>query len=214
MDVYSEDYVHSAEYAYAQDADGYDTYDTYHTQPPVFVPEETWYEDEYEAPEINIEDEYYDPEAEYYEDGGEDVWLPYTPPAPAQPASSPNGGAQQQVVLAGLPGLDLGPGLGIGVGAAYPANGDMSESYCHLHPVECGKLNGSMQLNTTDGTNGTESEVPGPPGGKVLGRVDLSGLGMVLLIGLLLLVGVHFGWDSEKKPGEKGKSEKGDASKY
>ena len=45
--------------------------------------------------------------------------------------------------------------------------------------------------------------------GSALGKVDLSGLGMVLMIAMLLLVGVHFGWDSEKKPGSKGDKEKG-----
>jgi hypothetical protein len=41
---------------------------------------------------------------------------------------------------------------------------------------------------------------------KGLQKVDLSGVGMIMMIALLLLVGVHFGWDSEKKPGSPGQS--------
>jgi len=200
MDFYADDharydfpYDKAAYEAYdAYDGyDGYDRYDRYdryedaynYDTRPQDIHNDGFYDDS--LPEINIEDEYYDEANEETEE----VWLPYTPPPPPQPSGQ--SGPQQQVVFAS-PGLS--PGL-----SAYPGNGQLAESYCVLHPGQC-RDRGLTQLNASDLANTTE-QAGGTNGGKGLGRVDLSGLGMVLLIGLLLLVGVHFGWDSEKKPG-------------
>jgi len=189
MDVYStEDYAYSADYVYDR---AYDVYGANYDTPPL-VAEEGWIEADYEHPEINIEDEYYDPDADYVEEENAGVWLPYTPPAPA---SAGGGGPQQQVVLAGIPGM--------GLGGIYPASDQLSESYCVLHPVECRKREGFFTSNATDTDHLVDNTAKvALGGGEVLEKVDLSGLGLVLLIGLLLLVGVHFGWDSEKTAGE------------
>jgi len=194
MDLYANDDAgygfpyDTAEYEAYNAYDGYDGYDRYeeaysYDMRPLDIPDDGLYDDS--LPEINVEDEYYD-EAD---EETEEVWLPYTPPPPPPPSGQT--GPQQQVVFASP---ITSPGL-----SAYPGNGQLAESYCILHPGQC-KDRGPTQLNASDVANGTEL-AGGTIGGKGLGRVDLSGLGMVLLIGLLLLVGVHFGWDSEKKPG-------------
>lgn len=204
MDIYStpeygaygqeygyEDYTGQPQYT-TSDPYSPPTYPNYAAEPYVASD----YED-YTDGGIFIEDEYY----EELPGPDEEAWLPYTPPPTTSPSSN---GAQQQVVLAGFPGM-------------FPSQ-DIAGSWCNLYPAECAAKKDPIAVNSTciggngtRGANGTCAEmVAADKGmGSALGKVDLSGLGMVLMIAMLLLVGVHFGWDSEKEPGSKGDKEKG-----
>lgn len=145
------------------------------------------YEDDYR--DINIEDEYYAPGQEGHEIGDFDngPWLPYTPP----PNPSWAGGPQQQVVLAGIPGI-------------YPPTADLTDGYCRFYPNECAKNGNALPLvNTTCLGNGTDERCEAVLADKglqtALKSVDMSGFGMVVMIAFLLLIGVHFAWDGEAK---------------
>ena len=178
----------------------YDAYD--HDPPPVVaVPEEVYFDEE--PFDINIEDTYYDDDYDSYEEVEDEAWLPYTPPAPAVAAPTGQAGPQQQVVLAaGIPGF-----------GAFPAGVEMTDSYCALHVAECAARKPSA-VNATCGAADGNCTMAGLEDGKgmvkELRKIDLSGMGMVLLIVPLLLVGVHFGWNSEKQPGSPGKSDEAD----
>ena len=152
--------------------------------------------------DINIEDEYYpDDGIDYAVDDFDDgPWLPYTPPAPSQAST---GNPQQQVVLAGLPGI-------------YPPTADLTDSYCRFYPKECARNQEALpRVNTTCiGGNGTEGECQAIKADKgfqtALGSVDLSGFGMVLMIALLLFIGIHFAWDGDKPKGKDERSSQKD----
>lgn len=197
-DVYND---YGADYAYGDyitesQYDPFDPYNSYSYADPAL---DTYAEEyDYDDPGgILIEDEYFDDDP-----SEEEVWLPYTPPPPS--SSDQAGSGQQQVVLAGFPGM-------------FPPT-ELSGSWCNLHPAECARQHAPVSLNSTcvdgngtDGRNGTscgEIMAADKGLGRALGKVDLSGLGMVLLIAMLLLVGLHFGWDSEKKPGKSGDKDK------
>jgi len=83
----------------------------------------------------------------------------------------------------------------------------MTDAYCALHAAECAARKPAA-VNATCWAGSENCTVDGMEDGKGmvkgLQRVDMSGVGMVLMIALLLLIGVHFGWDSEKKPGSPG----------
>ena len=147
--------------------------------------------------DIYIEDEAYPDEDYYVNDFENEPWLPYNPSKDAG-----SGGAQQQIVLGG--GIPI-----------HPPTGELTESYCRFYPGECsGKVNVLPQVNSTciAGANGSDPNCMGAEGTDrglypALNSVDLSGVGMVLLIALLLLIGVHFGWDSDKGKQAKGPGE-------
>ncbi|KAK1921901.1 hypothetical protein DB88DRAFT_518098 [Papiliotrema laurentii] len=147
--------------------------------------------------DIYIEDEAYPDEDYYVNDFENEPWLPYNPSKDAG-----SGGAQQQIVLGG--GIPI-----------HPPTGELTESYCRFYPGECsGKVNVLPQVNSTciAGANGSDPNCMAAEGTDrglypALNSVDLSGVGMVLLIALLLLIGVHFGWDSDKGKQAKGPGE-------
>ena len=130
------------------------------------------------------------------EDGYNDgPWLPYRPASLSQSPSeieggirSSNGGGQQQVVV--IP--------------SFPDQGEMTSSYCRLHPYECrdgalpveGAPQGNCSADANCTINGMDQE---RRKGVALGQIDMSGLGVVMLLLLMLFVGLHFGSDGEKK---------------
>lgn len=136
----------------------------------VYISDEVWDEDEEEEEDAWVED---------------GPWLP-VPSPPANPAPSASG-AQQQVVIAG----------GMGGGAPwYPEVLEVTQSYCNLYPAECAGKRGLQPrtLNSTCTVNCTDVDVENSTK-TALGKVDLSGFGLAVLIGFLILVGIHFGWE-------------------
>lgn len=150
----------------------------------------------------------------------ESVWIPSLSPAtgPADLRSVP--GAAAGPVYAGL-GL-LGPPM--------PHPSALRRTYCLLHPAEClqglaPRSAPTTQLNlafNADGTVRTVHDVqagdgdgrmgggsgfgPGLSSGQEQGpkidwqKVDLSGFGLVVLLGLVLFVCLHMGWSTVSGP--------------
>jgi hypothetical protein len=171
-----------------------------------------WYDPEYDAyytdpSDISITDEvYYDDPYDYDYDYTElepdDTWIPLPPPSSAPPV--PVGSNQQQILI-----QQPSP--------FFPGAVELSQGYCALYPEEC--LTGRNGVLRLPGVNTSLAAIPGCTTGsnctvvqggqgKGLGfkDVDMSGMGLGVLLAFLLLMGLHIGWDSGKAGKGKGKS--------
>jgi hypothetical protein len=129
---------------------------------------------------IEISDEVWE-EDPYLELEPEDTWIPL-PPRRRRPSPT----SKQQVIISQQPSRPF-----------FPAPVELSQGYCSLYPHECA---GTGRLPGVDTTRlGDQGETA-----TALKNVDLSGLGLVVLIAFVLLIALHVGWGGESA--EKGQS--------
>lgn len=160
-------------------SDGLEGYDEVDEVLPAY---EDIYEEEYGIPD----------EEEYYEELVEDDWIPYAleeiPDADEYELPDPSGPVNrggQQIIIGGSGGLPQ-----------YPDPASLREHYCILHPAVCENgtgLAGREGMGNGNGTTGWFEE-------RSLKDIDMSGVGLAVLLLLLLLFGLQGGKKSDDPP--------------
>ena len=128
----------------------------------------------------------------------EEPWIEYS--SQKEFGGSYSQSNQQQMILAGLPSASS---------IHFPLPSDLRQYYCQLHPHECNGERGGLQprdsnCNASCAIGGGDDAAHS----TLLAHVDLSGLGLALLVVVLICLGLNVGWDREKDAGGKRK-EKG-----
>nr|ODO04340.1 hypothetical protein L204_00698 [Cryptococcus depauperatus CBS 7855] len=163
---------------------GYDTeYDTGpgYEYTEAYPPPQYALEDE--LGDINIQDDWIDPQDDFDQEYIEESWIPYSSPIPpkyssATPASQ-NG--NQQVVIA--PPTNW-----------YPPPSDLRQHYCELYPGDCLQNRTPLETNATERSNTTLGE--DLTSRTNLKHIDLPGVGLALVLLLFILFGLNAGWSS------------------
>lgn len=124
-----------------------------------------------------------------------DSWIPYPPPSPSATPNQPN--VQQIMIGAGLPSF---------TNLHYPAASELNQHFCNLHPKDCLDRQSGLQARELPCTTNCSLEGVEATKSTLLSHVDLSGLGIALLVALLIFLGLHIGWDTEPKLDRLGKA--------
>jgi hypothetical protein len=155
------------------------------------------YDDESADGDIQINDQYWDEEAEeeIWEEEYPESWIPY--PAASlsdQPAAIPAAAGSQnsQHIIIGV----AAPGL-------YPDPMEVSAHWCEVYPELCAArpagrgvaVRNNSKLNYGLGLGASATvDAKGLP---ILRYVDFSGLGVALVLIVVVLLALNLGWDSE-----------------